>query len=176
MSLFFDCPVPREENVLVAFADLTGFVSISNKLSDPEMFSLMASYFQMVASEMDECGGRLIKCMGDAALILFPENLAEAGILALMDLRPKAEEFMKSRGFPSRLKIGIHFTSAILGDVHGRLDVYGKGINTAAILEGKGVALTPQAFRQLSDEGRKLFKKHTPSVYYIPLELKHDKD
>ena len=36
-----------------------------------------------------------------------------------------------------------------------------------------GFTLTPQAFRQLNPDTRKLFKKHTPPVTYIPLEELH---
>jgi hypothetical protein len=35
------------------------------------------------------------------------------------------------------------------------------------------MALSPQAFRKLEPETRKLFKKHTPPVTYIPVEERH---
>ena len=36
-----------------------------------------------------------------------------------------------------------------------------------------GFAMTPEAFRKLGPETRKLFKKHTPPVVYIPIEQPH---
>ena len=57
-----------------------------------------------------------------------------------------------------------------------QFDVIGETVNTAAVASASGhyrFALTPQAFRRLSAEGRQAFKKHTPPVVYIPTELWH---
>lgn len=55
-----------------------------------------------------------------------------------------------------------------------RLDVFGETVNIAAMLKANGIAITPQVFRKLEPETRKLFKKHTPPVTYIPVEERHD--
>ena len=54
-----------------------------------------------------------------------------------------------------------------------RVDVFGVTVNTAALLTSHGLALSPQVFRKLGAETRKLFKKHTPPVTYIPVGEAH---
>jgi len=52
-------------------------------------------------------------------------------------------------------------------------DVYGETVNTAATMQSNGIAVSPQVFRLLSPAARKLFKKHTPPVTYIPVNEPH---
>jgi len=54
-----------------------------------------------------------------------------------------------------------------------RRDVLGATVNTMFMLKTTGFAMTPEAFRKLAPETRKLFKKHTPPVVYIPTEQPH---
>jgi hypothetical protein len=41
------------------------------------------------------------------------------------------------------------------------------------LLKTQGFAITPEVFRKLTPETRKLFKKHTPPVTYIPIGHPH---
>jgi hypothetical protein len=52
-------------------------------------------------------------------------------------------------------------------------DVIGNNVNITASLKSNGFAITVQTFRKLNKETRKLFKKHTPPIIYIPVEEKH---
>jgi hypothetical protein len=54
-----------------------------------------------------------------------------------------------------------------------KTDVLGSTVNTLFLLKVSGFALTPEAFRKLTPETRKLFKKHTPPVFYIPTTQLH---
>jgi class 3 adenylate cyclase len=84
---------------------------------------------------------------------------------------------MESRGIPCRHRIKAHFGAAVCGPIgtktEKRFDVYGQSVNTAATLKSNGMAISPQVFRKLDPETRKLFKKHTLPVTYIPVEESH---
>ena len=54
-----------------------------------------------------------------------------------------------------------------------RLDIYGETVNIAATMNSNGLAISPQAFRKLEPATRKLLKKHTPPITYIPTDEKH---
>lgn len=68
----------------------------------------------------------------------------------------------------------VHFGPVMAGPIgtrtDKRLDVFGETVNIAATLKAGGIAITPQVFRKLAPETRKLFKKHTPPITYIPVE------
>lgn len=65
-----------------------------------------------------------------------------------------------------------HFGPVMAGPIGIRndkhLDVFGETVNIAAMLKANGIAITPQVFRKLEPETRKLFKKHTPACYLHP--------
>ena len=123
---------------------------------------------------MRAAGGRVVKFIGDAGLLVFPAEHVDAGVLALFDLKQRVDEFMVGRGWPCRLMAKAHFGTVAAGAFGARgdkrYDVLGKTVNTTARLESAGIALSADAFRQLSPETRKRFKKHTPPIAYIRLE------
>ena len=160
-----------EADLLISFFDLTNFVKISGERTAPEMFGMLSEFYELAGKITEAAGGKIVKFIGDAGLAIFPDAMADNGVLALRDLKIKAEEFFARRKVSTRLIVKIHFGSAAIGPlgVSGdkRTDVIGESVNTAATLASKGFAISPQAFRKLSAETRKLFRKHTPPVVYI---------
>ena len=168
---------PVETNLLVAFTDLTGFHKYTVAQTDKSVFSTMSSYFEFAGDIVEKSGGKVVKFMGDAILIVFPEERVNEGILALKTLKDQGNKWMESRNMPSRHRIHAHFGQVVCGPIGSksekRFDVYGITVNTAALLKSNGLAITPQVFRKLKPDTRKLFKKHTPPVTYIPVEENH---
>jgi class 3 adenylate cyclase len=166
-----------EVPLLIAFADLTRFAAQSARLSDTELAETMDAHYERVCSRVEAAGGKVLKFIGDAALIVFPEAAADAGVEALLALKEDADAWFESHGWECRLFVKVHFGSAIVGPFGGRsekkLDVLGKAVNAAAMLDSTGVALSAEAFRKLSPEMRKRFKKHTPTITYIRTEDPH---
>ena len=165
--------VRAEVPLLIAFADLTRFAAQSMCVSDVELAAMMDAFYQRVTTRIDGAGGRVVKFIGDAALIVFPEAAADRGIGALLDLKEDIDAFMTDAQWECRLNVKVHFGTVIAGPYAGRFDVLGKNVNAAAMLDSPGVALSVEAFRKLSPERRKRFKKHTAPVTYIRLEDPH---
>jgi hypothetical protein len=121
-----------------------------------------------------DAGGRLFKTLGDAGLVAFPAELADAGVLALRAVQHEGDAWLARRGFKSRAIVKLHLGPVALGRVGSpgeeALDIYGKTVNTAATIPSTGLAMTPAVFRRLSPETRQLFKKHTPPITYIDAE------
>ena len=165
--------VRAEVPLLIAFADLTRFAAQSLRVSDAELALTMDAFYQRVAACIERAGGRVVKFIGDAALIVFAEADADRGVAALLDLKADIDDFMAQREWECRMNIKAHFGTVVAGPYAGRFDVLGKNVNAAAMLDSPGVALSVEAFRTLSPETRKRFKKHTPPVTYIRLEDPH---
>src|SRR5262249_21779877 len=115
-------------------------------------------------------GGLVVKFMGDAALVLFPEDLADQGIMALLDLKARVDAWLQERPIGQSLFVNVHFGEVTLGRMGraGNLDAIGETINIAASLGSRGFGLSQQALRRLTPEHRKLFHKFTPPVLYLP--------
>ena len=168
---------PVESVLLVSFLDLANYARISRSSTDREVFDLLKDYFHRAGSAIQSAGGKVIKLIGDAMLVVFPGELADEGINCLADLKRDSDAWLKANGLPSHLQVKVHVGSAILGrngpPGEERLDVYGNTVNTAATLKCHGIALSPEAFRSLSSESRKRFKKHTPPIRYIGVDEAH---
>ena len=167
-------PSARSEiPLLIAFADLTRFAAQSLRVSDVALAATMDAFYQRVVARIDAAGGRVVKFIGDAALIVFAQADADRGVAALLDLKEDIDAFMSQSDWECRLMIKAHFGTAVVGPYAGRFDVLGKAVNAAALLDSPGVAISAEAFRKLSPELRRRFKKHTPPVTYIRTEDPH---
>jgi class 3 adenylate cyclase len=162
----------RETDCLVAFYDITGFMTYAKGRSPAEVLALCAGYFELTGAILEDAGGRLIKTLGDEGLCVFED--ADIGVAALRQVQHVGDDWLRDQGWSGRAVVKAHWGTVAFGFVGApggkRLDVYGDTVNTAAVLNARepGFAMTPQVFRQLSADGRKAFKKHTPPVTYIP--------
>lgn len=168
-------PAPR--TLLVSFTDVTHFAVTCRNMSDEEVAAFCQEYYMLTGRIIEEAGGTVIKFIGDAALIVFSEDLAETGILAIRKLKEEVDSWLKSRNHRGRLVAKVHLGLVMAGQFGRpgcqRPDVLGANVNHTAMLPSKGFALTPQAFRSLSKPSRELFKKHTLPITYIPVEERH---
>ncbi len=167
---------PRKVSLLISFLDIQGFLGIARKLEDPlDLFAFLGEFARMVVDEVEASGGRVIKFIGDSALLVYPEEAVDQGVRALLSLKASFEHELSDRGFPNKLRITAHFGEAALGLFgagHCRqLDVLGDAVNTAAMLGRSGhegrLVISPQAFRRLAPGTRKLFHKYTPPQVYL---------
>ncbi len=127
-------------DTLVAFADVSGFTAMSEKLSKigdegaEILTSILNNYFNTMISRIDQGGGFVGKFGGDAMTIFFPKNgqsekeVANRAIKTCLDLQSMMNLFQdietKAGTFSLGMKIGISDGSVlfrIVGD-----DEYGK--------------------------------------------------
>jgi adenylate cyclase len=166
-----------ESPFLIAFVDLTRFGSQSQRVSDGEIADTLDQYYRHVTAAVEQARGRVVKFIGDAALVVFPEDAVDRGIETLLALKASIDRFMAGRGWDCRLTAKAHYGVVVAGPFGppeaARFDVIGKAVNTAAMLDGAGVTLSVAAFRRLSPHLRRRFKKHTPPVTYIRSEDPH---
>jgi class 3 adenylate cyclase len=170
-----DLDVRTEIPLLIAFADLTRYRVQSRRLPDAELAEVMNTFYEKVSARISGAGGTVVKFIGDASLIVFPEPLVDAGVSALLSLKDEIDAWFEAKRWEPRLQIKIHYGAVIAGPygAERRFDILGNEVNTAATLESTGLALSTQAFRKLSPELRRRFKKHTPPLTYIRVEDPH---
>jgi adenylate cyclase len=161
---------PIQANALVAMCDCSRFMQSSKGRSSAELFADLNDLYLMIDDAVEAAGGLVVKFMGDAALVVFPEELADQGIMALLDLKASVDGWIQHRAIGNSLTVSAHFGEVTLGAMGraGRLDVIGETVAIAATLGSRGFGLSQQAFRQLTPEHRQVFHKFTPPVIYQP--------
>ena len=172
-----DIHAPSEAVLLVGFSDLSGYSRYSRGRPGAELFATMSAYAEFSGKIVEDAGGRVVKYIGDAMLFVFTEDRADAAVNAMLALKNSGDAWLRQRGIQMRHVIKAHLGPVACGPfgtgTDKRFDVYGETVNIAALTPSQGLAVTAQVFRRLAPETRKLLKKHTPPVTYLPLEENH---
>jgi hypothetical protein len=114
--------------IAVMFTDICDSASVYRTLGDAEAHRLSASCMRLVVDAARRNGGRLIKTIGDGAMMTFA-NARDAYRAALaIQLAPQDDRF--------RVKIGLHFGTVIETDN----DIFGDTVNVAARLLARSAA------------------------------------
>ncbi len=132
--------------VAVCFADLVGFTKLGEEIATEEL-GLIAGRLDELASAVAEPPVRLVKLIGDAAMLVSTE--AAPMVEAALRMVEAAE--LEGEDFP-RLRAGIAYGSALVRTG----DYYGRPVNLASRLTGiakPGSVLVDVAAREAAGEG-----------------------
>ncbi len=142
------------------------------KQDSQSVFHMLDDLARLAQELIIPAQGRLIKLLGDSALIVFPEKNSDAGINIMMELQNKGERLL-ARYSPLTLSVFCHVGDVTIGPMgpHRQLDIIGKAVNTLFKLEHdypqQKLVISPQAFRKLRKETRERYHKFTPPVVYF---------
>ncbi len=168
---------PQEVDLLVAFSDISGFHRAIRKRTPRVFFDLLSGYYELFGDIIERAGGRIIKFMGDSTLFVFSADQVDTGVCTIQELQTAGNAWLHDNSMSCGHYFKVHFGPVMAGPIgtrtDKRLDVFGETVNIAAMLKAGGIAITPQVFRKLGPETRKLFKKHTPPITYIPVDERH---
>ncbi|MFQ5840876.1 MAG: adenylate/guanylate cyclase domain-containing protein [Thermodesulfobacteriota bacterium] len=152
----------------VLFVDIQNFTFLAERLTAPEVASLLNEYFSTMTDIVFEYDGTLDKYMGDAIMATFgaPYSYgkdAEKAVLAALKMRRELEKLMSQKEEKSRfnVRIGINSGNVVAGYIGSmkRLEytVLGEVVNIASYLESiaapNEILIGEETFRQV----KKLF-------------------
>ena len=139
----------RRRLAAILAADVVGYSRLMETAEATTLARLKAHRAELIDPLLAAHGGRLIKLMGDGALVEFP-SVVEAVACAVDIQRGMGErEAGKPDSEAIRFRMGINLGDVLIdGD-----DLYGDGVNIAARLEGLaepgGIVLSAAAFDQV---------------------------
>jgi len=141
----------------IAFFDICGFTSISERESPDNVVKLLNSYFDVMVKEIIAQGGYIDKFMGDAVMAVFRGNYhLDRAIDAALAVRSKVSNLPVQEliSYRPQVSIGVNSGEMISGNIGSvtlrRLDytVIGDVVNTAQRLQsaaGPGQLLISEA-------------------------------
>lgn len=114
----------------VWFADIVGYTTLSEE-DENAALSLVSQFQTIVENEVPSRSGRIVKYVGDAALVVFES--AGSAVESALHVRDAFQEAPLALEYGAGLRIGIHAGEiAIAPDG----DVYGDGVNVASRIQG----------------------------------------
>lgn len=138
----------QEKELVVFFADLRGFTSLSEKRLPYDVVFILNRYFAAVGGAIEHAGGRIDKFIGDGIMALFgldhgPRAGARDALAAARAIGDALAELNATLAHeldrPLELGIGLHLGPAIVGEMgHGRavqLTAIGDTVNAASRIE-----------------------------------------
>lgn len=143
-ELFRDHDLPRDFNLNIRsltllFTDLKGSTQLYEESGDLAAFHIVQEHFSILKQAVRECGGAIVKTMGDAVMASFPDPLsAFQGALMILS---RTSGFWEQHKIPKMgIKIGLHEGAALAVSDEGRIDYFGQTVNTAARIQGQAHA------------------------------------
>jgi class 3 adenylate cyclase len=126
---------PSPADLAVLFADVSGSTRLYEELGDEEALSTIARCLTVVKEACDGYQGRLVKTIGDEAMVVFPAADHAAQAAAEIQARIAEEPAVGTQRLA--LRVGFHYGPAL--ETGG--DIFGDSVNLAARL----VALAKRA-------------------------------
>jgi adenylate cyclase len=149
--------------MLIAFVDLSGFARQAARIDDDVIAAVLDGWYERCASHVGAAGGRVVKFIGDAALIVFDAARADDGIAALFALKADGDAYLAAAGWACHANVKAHVGPCVAGSYGAagdkRFDVIGKSVNTAARLPTAGVALSADAIAAIGPALRGRFEE-----------------
>lgn len=132
--------------ISILFADLRGFTSLSERMSPPELVTLLNRYYGAASAEVLNQGGTIDKFMGDAMMALFnaptrqPDHALRACRAALAMQQAIAPIAAEASDLP-RFGIGINTGEALVGNIGSQeirnFTAIGDSVNLASRLQSR---------------------------------------
>ena len=137
---------PEVREVTVLFADISGFTSMSEKMSPSAVALLLNDYLSRMTDVIFKYEGTLDKYIGDAIMAVFGAPLdmpdhAQRAIRTALEMQERLAEWNAERkeGPAFRVRIGINSGKAVAGEIGSvnkkEYTVLGDTVNTASRLE-----------------------------------------
>lgn len=152
------------KNIAVLFVDIRGFTTMSEELSPTEVVEILNRYLTLTTNCIRKYHGTLDKFVGDCTMAFWnaplpQENSVELACRAALDMiagsKKLGAELMKSHSRKISFGVGIHWGSAVVGNIGTpfRMDytAIGDTVNTAARLEANARGGTVLISRAVAD-------------------------
>lgn len=106
----------------VVFVDLASFTSLTESMGDVTATELLSRFSQLVRRAVNHCDGRVVKQIGDAFMLVFPD--ATSAFRGALEIQQRAQDEPQFLG----TRLGVHCGAVLYREG----DYFGATVNVAA--------------------------------------------
>ncbi len=131
----------RTENLAVMLTDMKGFTAATSRQSRAENARMLALQDMLLLPVVRAFGGRRVKTIGDASLVLF--DAPTAGLLCGMAIQDRLWDYRRRVSVDERIEVRVVVSLGevrLVGTGSVPQDVYGEAVNLAARVEQEAEA------------------------------------
>ena len=142
---------PKECRMILAAADVAGFVKICKQKTDLEVFKMLDVYYKLVGDIVGNAGGVVIKTLGDEVLVVFPEEKGNEAVEALRELVAGAKSIWNEFGVECVLRAKAHIGNLVFGPIgpDQRSDIIGNAVNQLFLMKYSGDLFLSEEFKKI---------------------------
>ncbi len=96
--------------------DLARFKIASRRVSDEVLAEVVQDYYERIGDGIKGAGGRVVKFMGDGALLVFPTDRASQAVRTLLLLKEAIDARMAQRKFATAFVVRLHAGDVMAGE------------------------------------------------------------
>jgi len=122
---------PTECRMIVARADVAGFSKACQNKSNLDTFRMLDTFYHLVHRLTTDAGGKVVKFLGDAALMIYPVQNAAEAIAGLESLKSEAQDLWFEFDETCVVRTKAHIGPVVCGAMgpEKRFDAIGNTIN-----------------------------------------------
>ena len=152
----------RRRLAAVLAANVAGYTRLMETDEEATLTAWWAARREIIDPAIGDHHGRMVKHTGDGFLAEFNTALDAVQCAIAMQTALAAGNADQPAGRRLDFRMGVNLGDIVVDDE----DIYGDGVNIAARLGRRGLTLSAQAFRCLSEDGRKRFQKIMQPITY----------
>jgi class 3 adenylate cyclase len=175
MQDFFGWKEGEITRALVCFTDIAGFARTAKSLSLVQIAALLKRVSSIISEHVSQRPGQVVKYLGDASLLVFPEEDVDGTIWELLSMKREIEGYFEARYPDLSITFSAHVGKVIVVRLEPitDLDILGETVNRASLLgnraRGGGFVISRDVHERLSDTTRRQFRAAEVEVAYVAL-------
>ena len=146
--------LPKEEEVIIVWGDLTNFVKILNAKGNLELYYWLSEYSEFVGKEVELNDGTVLKYIADGFIAIFPANKVKNIENILEKLQNDVNDMLKNKGIDSQIYIKASIGKVALGEIgtknNRHIDIFGNTVNELFKIKSDKLVFSKELLEKLN--------------------------